>query len=264
MIGIDLDILNKSMFKINSSNSIYKKCVSCDNQVLIKVYSHPNHPEYKQPISAYKKRIACSRECHKNWQLSITWEDRVGQEFANEFRKKMSMLSSDNNPSTFPGVAEKISNSLKDYLSKHPEARLGENNGFFGRKHTDKTIMHWKNTKAGKCSYTPEQKEKQTKNTPKKDKHHNWHGGISNGEYGLEFNKELKENLKNLYNHVCQLCNSTDVELDIHHIDYNKNNNNMINLVPLCKKCHGKTNFNREKWKKLLTENKNRSNINAK
>lgn len=245
------------MLKINSANSIYKKCITCDNQVLIRVYSHPDHPEYNQPTIKYKKRIACSRECHKKWQLSMSWEDRVGQDFADEFRKKMSELSSNNNPSTFPGVAEKISKSLKEYIVQNPGIRAGENNGFFGKKHSEETIEHWKTTKAGKWAYTREQKEKQTKNTPKKDKHHNWHGGISNGEYGLEFNKELKEQLKSSYKHRCQLCDATDVDLDVHHIDYNKANNNTSNLIPLCKQCHGKTNYNRTYWQDLLTKIKN-------
>ena len=38
----------------------------------------------------------------------------------------------------------------------------------------------------------------------------------------------------------------------LHHIDYNKFNNNEDNLVSLCDICHGKTNYNREKWIKIF------------
>lgn len=34
----------------------------------------------------------------------------------------------------------------------------------------------------------------------------------------------------------------------IHHIDYNKMNSSIANLVSLCHSCHSKTNFNRERW----------------
>jgi hypothetical protein len=42
--------------------------------------------------------------------------------------------------------------------------------------------------------------------------------------------------------------------LDIHHIDYDKNNLQENNLISLCQKCHGKTNFNREYWFKILKD----------
>jgi hypothetical protein len=166
----------------------------------------------------------------------------------------MSVLSSTNNPSTFLGVAEKISKSLKKYLAENPNSRIGENNPFFGKKHNIETIEKWRESKRGKWAYNQEQKEKQSYNTPKKENHPNWQGGISNGDYGLEFNKQLKGTIKNIYNNMCQICNTTTDQLDIHHIDYNKKNNLIENLIPLCKQCHGKTNYNREVWKEILTK----------
>lgn len=41
-----------------------------------------------------------------------------------------------------------------------------------------------------------------------------------------------------------------------HNIDYNKNNNDLNNLVTLCHSCHSKTNGNRNNW---LNHFKNRS-----
>lgn len=89
-----------------------------------------------------------------------------------------------------------------------------------------------------------------------------WLGGISNGEYGIEFNEDLKLFIRNRDNHACRLCglvNEDNIEnyrgsLPIHHIDYNKSNNNPLNLITLCNSCHAKTNSNREQWKiKLQT-----------
>jgi 5-methylcytosine-specific restriction endonuclease McrA len=33
-----------------------------------------------------------------------------------------------------------------------------------------------------------------------------------------------------------------------HPFDYNKKNNNLFNLISLCKSCHGQTNFDRDDW----------------
>lgn len=83
-----------------------------------------------------------------------------------------------------------------------------------------------------------------------------WLGGKSFEHYGLEFNDELKEFIRNRDNHICQLCLineiSTGRKLYIHHIDYNKKNNNETNLISLCLYCHAKTRVNREYWTKLF------------
>ena len=220
----------------------------CNTLIEIKIYNNPLHCDYGCPIVAYQKRITCSHECHTAWQKSIPWEDRIGKDRAGEIRKAQSDRAKIDNPSTRPGVAKKISNSMKQYLKDNPDARAGDNNPFYGRTHDKDLIEHWKNTKKGKWSYDASQKENQTANTPKKENHPNWRGGISNGEYGQEFNQQLKEHIKESYNRTCQLCNTTGVNLDVHHIDYNKKNNSDSNLVPLCKVCHGKTNYNREIW----------------
>jgi hypothetical protein len=249
-------MLNKSMLKINSTTNITKKCVNpdCTNPVTIKIYANTLHPEFNQPIVGYRKKLACSHDCHTIWQKSTTWEDRIGKQKADEIRNLRSKSAKIDNPSTRPGVAEKISNSMRKFLQENPGIRSGENNPFFGRVHTEEIKQIWKESKKGKWAYNNEQKIKQQNNTPKKENHPNWHGGIANGEYGPEFNKELKGYIKESYNHCCQLCSDTNVDLDIHHIDYNKKNNLFTNLVPLCKVCHGKTNYDRETWQKIFEE----------
>lgn len=79
-----------------------------------------------------------------------------------------------------------------------------------------------------------------------------WKGGKSFELYGKEFNKKLKEKIRKRDNYTCQECNYTEKQLGyklpIHHIDYNKKNNNFSNLITLCRSCHSKTNFQREDW----------------
>jgi hypothetical protein len=233
-----------------------KKCINpqCNNSIKIRIIGDKNSQDYTLPVPTDRKKIACSRFCHTIWQKTIPWEQRVGEEFAASFRETMSELSSTNNPSTFPGVAEKISRGLKAYLKNNPHARLGENNGFFGRRHSDATKQQWSDIKKGKWSYNQAQRKKQLLNTLKQENHPNWLGGISNGDYGLEFNRQYKLKIKIHYNFTCQICNEITNVLDIHHIDYDKKNNLFENLVPLCKSCHGRTNYNRLKWKNLLTK----------
>jgi len=80
----------------------------------------------------------------------------------------------------------------------------------------------------------------------------NWKNGSSFDPYGKEFNDKLKKQIRKRDNHTCQECGKHQKEfkskLPIHHIDFNKKNNNPFNLISLCKKCHPKTNSNRKHW----------------
>ena len=90
----------------------------------------------------------------------------------------------------------------------------------------------------------------------KREKHPNWQGGISFEPYSIQFNKELKELIRRRDNYQCQICGMLEVEnirkLDVHHINYNKKNCLPSNLISLCRKCHIKTNTNREYWKEYF------------
>ena len=78
---------------------------------------------------------------------------------------------------------------------------------------------------------------------------------ISFEEYGLEFDSSLKEQVRFRDKYTCRMCGCSQLEngkqLDVHHIDYNKKNNVLDNLIALCHSCHSKTNINREHWMKF-------------
>lgn len=78
-------------------------------------------------------------------------------------------------------------------------------------------------------------------------------------EYGIEFDNSLKERIRFRDGYRCKICGCSQVEngrqLDIHHMDYNKKNNNVYNLISLCIHCHRRTNSNRDMWKEKLTAN---------
>jgi len=88
----------------------------------------------------------------------------------------------------------------------------------------------------------------------------NWRGGIGFEPYPISWTEELREQIRKRDNHQCQLCGKTEKQnkrkLDVHHIDYDKENLNLDNLISLCRGCHMKTNGNREFWQTVLTKGK--------
>jgi len=163
-------------------------------------------------------------------------------------------------------------------------ARMGENNPFYGSKHTKKfkrdmserlQIYHpWRGRKhTEKAKKQIGDAHRGVKNfnygKPRSDKirrdiskslmgrfigknNPNWQGGISFEPYGPEFNELLKEQIRSRDQHTCQKCGTLQKDvrrkLDVHHIDYNKKNNTPQNLISLCQTCNIIVNYDRERW----------------
>lgn len=101
-------------------------------------------------------------------------------------------------------------------------------------------------------------------NNPFKNKKHTlkarlkisiFHGGdgktLARGKYHpIEF-YQIRKSIRERDNYRCAVCKKYGNE--VHHIDYNVNNNESINLITLCKKHHMKTNFNRDYWYAYFT-----------
>lgn len=95
------------------------------------------------------------------------------------------------------------------------------------------------------------------------------HGGsgipYENALYPKEFNNKLKNKIRKRDNYRCQGLNCSLIQekhfimykrnLEIHHINYNKKNNNENNLITLCKLCNMKANFNRDYWTNYFINN---------
>jgi len=85
-----------------------------------------------------------------------------------------------------------------------------------------------------------------------------WIDGMSDDryrkQYPLEFNNNLRDFIRKRDQYKCQNenCGIPQKEcfrkLNCHHIDYNKKNNDPINLIALCEKDHTKSNYNRKYW----------------
>jgi len=159
-------------------------------------------------------------------KLSEAWD--YDKHVTKEMRRKLSIINK----------GKTISKEDRRKMSIAKEGKyFGEDNPFYGKKHTEESRNKISKSHIG---------------IQAKEKHHNWQGGISFEPYGIEFNNQLKEFIRKRDNYKCQECGFNQKQLKrklfIHHIDFNKNNNNPNNLISLCNSCHSQTNFNRESW----------------
>lgn len=80
------------------------------------------------------------------------------------------------------------------------------------------------------------------------DAHPHWFDG--DREYPSEWMKARQAAREGVES--CSMCGKSEEEngrrLPVHHIDYDKKNCDMSNLIPLCNSCHTKTNFHRSFW----------------
>jgi len=79
-----------------------------------------------------------------------------------------------------------------------------------------------------------------------------WLGGINSLPYGPEFNGTLKKRIRARDDNSCALCGESAKE--VHHINYDKANSQMNNLITLCSSCHGKTIHNRTSYQAILSD----------
>lgn len=173
----------------------------------------------------------------------------------------------------------------EEFKKKMSKLHKGKNNPFYGRKHSKEEIekmlesrkgyRHSEETKKkislankgircseeakikislankGRPKHSEEVKKRMSENR-KGEKCYIWKGGKSFEPYGLDFNNELKEQIRKQDGYRCQECfrhqNELKRKLDIHHIDFVKKHNNAANLISLCNSCHSQTNFDRDKW----------------
>jgi 5-methylcytosine-specific restriction endonuclease McrA len=129
--------------------------------------------------------------------------------------------------------------NLGKKLSIETREKMSKNNGRYwkGKKHTAETNEKNRQAHLGEKSSL-------------------WKGGLSINLYGEDWIETLRRSIRERDDYICRMCNKTQIEeledlerkLAVHHIDYNKNNNDPKNLISLCNNCHRKTNNNREYW----------------
>lgn len=182
-------------------------------------------PEVKQKISNSIKKLWENKEYRNkqiikhvgkiNWKKGKTHKELFGEKRAEEIRQKM----------------------RKSNLGKKYSNEINKKKGRFGKYN---------------AMSRPEIKLKQILSI--RDHGKQWKGGISYLPYSSDFTEQLKIKIKDRDFNTCQLCFSNE-NLQIHHIDYDKQNSLENNLITLCSVCHGKTNWHRAFWQNLLRKN---------
>ena len=168
--------------------------------------------EVKKKISKSHKGKIKTKKHLKNISLALkgrTYEDLHGKEKANLIKKKISKNSSLHNARYWLGKKR----------SKEDRKKMSE--GAKGRKITEETRQKLRDCHKGEKAYQ-------------------FNNYSSREPYGKEFSPELKEKIRKKYNYICQNCKKYQIKpnLVIHHINKNKKDNNIYNLIPLCRSCH--------------------------
>jgi len=106
----------------------------------------------------------------------------------------------------------------------------GDKNPFYGKHHTDNTKQVLSDKLTG-------------------ENHPGWKGGASTLPYGVGFTRKFKRLIRERDNNKCQRCGTKKNKsraLEIHHIDFDKTNNDPTNLITVCGKCNIYFNFHQE------------------
>ena len=142
-------------------------------------------------------------------------------------------------------LSEETKKKIREFCLKHPEKLR-----YWKGKHFPE-IMKQKISKALKG-------RKKSKEHIKKlsgSNHWNWQGGKSFEPYSTDWTETLKKAIRQRDKYTCQLC-SKEPAIDVHHINYDKQNCNPKNLITLCHSCNSKVNKNRKYWTNYF-KNKN-------
>lgn len=202
--------------------------------------------------SRKRDRKFCSLKCYHKNKIGKPSKLR-GRHHTEESKRKMSEIKKRNPYIRTPESTMK----LKEYNKKRKGKSYDE---IYGKKKANE--IKRKRSKSFKKTLKELPEDKKTFLFKKGlipwtkgrtlEKHPSWLGGKSFEPYGVEFNNKLKEQIRKRDNYRCQECKYTQktlgYKLPVHHIDYNKENNNPENLISLCRSCHSKTNFKREEW----------------
>jgi len=157
-------------------------------------------------------------------------EAKKGMKLSEELKKKLSELKK----------GKKLSEEHRRNVAKaNAKKNRGKTHPMYGKHHSKETKKKISEAMSGERSPF-------------------WLGGKSFEPYGIEWNKDLRDQIRKRDDYTCQIGDCRKREngkpFPIHHVDYDKRNNKKENLITLCVSCHQKTNFNREYWKGFLSD----------
>ena len=219
--------------------TIYKKyCVICNKEFFTsrntqKLCSITCRSNYYTKLFKHNNLINNCLNCNREFEVSYKCRNHkfcslsCSTIYSNRHRN-YDFFKGDKNPAKRPEVRKKISIKFKGRKNNWMKGKLNPNYGGL-KKETKERISN-----------------KAKERLKDKTKHPNWKDGKSFELYGLSWTKELKTFIRKRDKFICQICNKNG--FSVHHIDYNKKNNDENNLITLCKSCHMKTGYHRNAW----------------
>lgn len=208
-------------------------------------------PEHRAERLAKRKPVSEERKRKTSDTLKKLWEDN---------REDMLPIALSNFAKKTPEQEERRIASVKKYIASetpeqrakrlapaHERMRTNHPRGMAGKTQSPETrAAISKANKKAWAETSPEIKRQRRENHP------NWLGGKSYEPYGIDFDKTRKAEVKEIYANKCVLCGDDSCQLSVHHIDYDKQNSDLWNLVPLCSHCHPRMNKERDYWQTLF------------
>jgi len=167
-------------------------------------------------VNRHSQRGATMTEEHKS-KLRKVW---IGRKHTEESKKKMSNSA----------IGRKLSEEHKEKISKSLQGHHGY---WKGKKHSEEYKLKMSLSHRG-------------------EKGSGWKGGISILPYSKEWTRRLKDEIRERDDRKCcnPECQGGSNLLDVHHINYDKENCDPSNLICLCRSCHTQsTAGDREYWK---------------
>lgn len=219
-----------------------------------------NRPEVKERISKSQKK-ACARPEVKERRSRASKEARARP----EIKERMSRAAKE--ACARPEVKERRSRAAKEACAR-PEVKERRKEAWASpevRERQSRAVkeacarpkVKEKRCRASKENMAKPEVRKKISASLAGPKSSNWKGGISFEPYCPKFTRQLKDEIRAAFGYKCYLCPhiQNGRRLSIHHVDYDKNdicNGKKWPLIPLCTKCHAKTNHNRWYWFNLL------------
>lgn len=217
--------------------------------------------ETKKKISeSHKKNIK-----HLEFMLKLN-KAKKGKSLSEEHRRKLSEAHKGKKLTNKHKI--KLIETLKEWHKNNPHPCLGrkfseEHKRKIGEKSKGRKFLPRSKESRKKTSDALKNPSKETRErfakSKRGDKNPNWQGGISFEPYSPGFNEKLKQTIRGRDNYTCQMpecgIRENGRKHSVHHIDYNKNNNNAKNLITICVTHHAITNNkNRKYWTELFQE----------
>ena len=156
--------------------------------------------------------------------------------------------------------SEEIKQKLRKKRPETGKKMIGNKNGLGKRSEETKgNISKGRLLRKQRLGYinSPETRKRMSENCWSKGKfgkdHPSWKENKSYEPYSVDWTQDLKRAIRKRDKYICQICGK-EPAICVHHIDYDKKNCNLDNLITLCGSCHSSTNRNHIKWAQFLQE----------